>query len=214
MKQCETCREWKEEVEFAKDKETCKKCNRAKGLEKIKQAKEKLEKRKAAAKRRYAEHREKFRAEGRIWYAAHREQERERCRKYYQSHKKERLSYMLRRGVNDSQFSTRQALQSRIYYAIKNADGKKSARTMELVGCTVQELMAYLKARFKPGMAWTNHGEWHIDHIKPCASFDLTDPEQQKACFHYTNLQPLWGGENIRKGAKYDGVDYRGSGKG
>lgn len=50
----------------------------------------------------------------------------------------------------------------------------------------------------------TSSGEWHIDHIKPCASFDLTDPEEQKECFHYTNLQPLWAKDNLNKGAKYD----------
>jgi HNH endonuclease. len=54
-------------------------------------------------------------------------------------------------------------------------------------------------------MSWDNYGRdgWHIDHIRPCASFDLTDPEQQRQCFHYTNLQPLWAADNIRKGAKW-----------
>jgi len=53
-------------------------------------------------------------------------------------------------------------------------------------------------------MSWDNYGSyWHIDHIRPCASFDLTDPEQQKDCFDFTNLQPLEAKENIRKGAKY-----------
>jgi len=53
-------------------------------------------------------------------------------------------------------------------------------------------------------MTWSNYGKgWHIDHIKPCASFDLSNPEQQKICFHYTNLQPLWAIDNIKKGAKF-----------
>jgi hypothetical protein len=51
-------------------------------------------------------------------------------------------------------------------------------------------------------MTRENHGIWHIDHITPCTAFDLTDPEQQKKCFHYTNLQPLWASDNIRKGNK------------
>lgn len=53
-------------------------------------------------------------------------------------------------------------------------------------------------------MTWANYGKsgWHIDHIKPCASFDLSDPDQQKACFHYSNLQPLWAFDNLSKGAK------------
>jgi hypothetical protein len=59
----------------------------------------------------------------------------------------------------------------------------------------------YLESHFKTGMTWENHGKfgWHIDHIIPCASFDLTDLEQQKKCFHYTNFQPLWWRENILK---------------
>jgi hypothetical protein len=81
---------------------------------------------------------------------------------------------------------------------------KKTDSTMNLLGCTIQEAREYLEKKFKEGMTWENHGlyGWHIDHIIPCASFDLTDPEQQKKCFHYTNLQPLWAAENMSKGAK------------
>ena len=61
----------------------------------------------------------------------------------------------------------------------------------------------FLEAKFKEGMTWENHGEWHIDHIKPCVSFNLLDENEQKKCFHYTNLQPLWASENLSKGCKY-----------
>ena len=73
---------------------------------------------------------------------------------------------------------------------------------MELVGCTRSELCKYLERQFKIGMTWDNYGEWHVDHILPCASFDLTKRTQQKKCFHYTNLQPLLASDNMRKGAK------------
>lgn len=53
-------------------------------------------------------------------------------------------------------------------------------------------------------MSWENYGEWHIDHIKPCSSFDLSDPKQQKECFNYTNLQPLWAIDNLKKSYKYE----------
>lgn len=81
--------------------------------------------------------------------------------------------------------------------------GAKSARTIELLGCPVWRLKFYLAVLFDPGMTWENHGEWHIDHIRPCKSFDLSDPSQQRECFHYSNLQPLWAPDNLIKGDKY-----------
>lgn len=81
-------------------------------------------------------------------------------------------------------------------------DGRKSASTLELLSCAFDHARAHLEAQFAEGMSWDNYGVngWHIDHIIPCASFDLTDPEQQRQCFHYTNLQPLWAKDNLRKG--------------
>lgn len=83
----------------------------------------------------------------------------------------------------------------------------KSGRSMSLIGCTGEELKLHLEAQFLPLMDWSNYGPkgWHIDHIRPCASFDLSDPAQQKECFHYTNLQPLWSEENTSKGARWAG---------
>ena len=79
---------------------------------------------------------------------------------------------------------------------------KKNNTTMELTGCSVIFLKGYLEAKFKDGMNWSNHGLWHIDHIKPCISFNLLDENEQKACFHYSNLQPLWASENLSKSCK------------
>lgn len=90
---------------------------------------------------------------------------------------------------------TREALKGRSY---------KSDKTINLLGCSPQFLKYHLESKFEEGMNWGNHGTfgWHIDHIKPCASFDLTDPKQQKECFSWKNLQPLWWRENIKKGDK------------
>lgn len=74
--------------------------------------------------------------------------------------------------------------------------------TFALVGCSASQLVAYLQSQFLPGMTWDNRSEWHIDHIKPCAAFDLTKTEEQRRCFHFTNLQPLWAEDNLRKSAK------------
>ena len=87
---------------------------------------------------------------------------------------------------------------------MKQHSGIKAHKTEELVGCTWQELRDYLQSFFADGMSWENMGQWHIDHIRPCASFDLTEPEQQKECFHYTNLQPLWAEDNRTKSDKWE----------
>ena len=95
-------------------------------------------------------------------------------------------------------------LNSRISAAFKRGRSSKSIKTTELLGCPIAQAMDWLEAQFLPGMSWDNHGEWHIDHIRPCASFDLTDPEQQKQCFHYSNLQPLWAKDNLSKSDKWE----------
>jgi hypothetical protein len=79
---------------------------------------------------------------------------------------------------------------------------KKSKSTQELIGCDIEQLWIHLEKSFKSGMTRKNYGKWHVDHIIPCASFDLTKPEEQAKCFHYTNLQPLWASENLAKGSK------------
>jgi len=92
------------------------------------------------------------------------------------------------------------SLRKRLYEAIKNND--KTGHTMELLGCSIDEFKKHLQSKFQEGMSWENYGKWHIDHITPCARFDLSKPEEQKKSFHYTNLQPLWAKDNLSKGAK------------
>lgn len=95
---------------------------------------------------------------------------------------------------------------------LKSQGKAKSKKTEEYLGCTVEELICYLESKFQDGMNWENYGNpngdhtecWHVDHIRPCASFDLSDPIEQRECFHYTNLQPLWGKDNLSKGGKWD----------
>lgn len=80
--------------------------------------------------------------------------------------------------------------------------GYKSTKTETLIGMTFKELKVYLETRFTEGMTWENYGQWHIDHILPISRFDLTNLEEQKKAFHYTNLQPLWAKDNLKKHAK------------
>lgn len=93
-------------------------------------------------------------------------------------------------------------LRSRIYCVLKGI--KKSAPTLVMLGCSIDQLKAHLQSQFKRGMSWKNYGlhGWHIDHKIPCDSFDLREPEQQRKCFHYSNLQPMWAVHNWRKNSK------------
>lgn len=100
----------------------------------------------------------------------------------------------------DMHYRMRKNISRRIIHAIK--DNSKSISTMEYIGCSIEYLKDYLQSKFQNGMTWENYGKWHIDHIRPCASFDLTDIEQQKICFNYKNLQPLWAEDNFKKGCK------------
>lgn len=116
--------------------------------------------------------------------------------------KKRNREYEKRIRETDANHKIKCNLRTRVYAALKKAGAKRSANTFSLVGCSLEFLRGYLEARFKEGMTWNNYGKWHVDHKIPCAEFDLRDPAQQKQCFHFSNLQPLWGPENIRKGAK------------
>lgn len=108
-----------------------------------------------------------------------------------------------RRLEQDQPYRMEHNIRSRVYSAIKN--GRKSIKTLELLGCSIDELKNHLSCQFSQGMTWGNYGDWHIDHVRPCASFDLTDRVQQKQCFHYSNLQPLWAHDNLSKGAQWGG---------
>jgi hypothetical protein len=112
--------------------------------------------------------------------------------------------YVKQRKRVDPNFKLRLTLRSRLGSALFHQKATKRDSTMKLVGCSIEFLRGYLEARFEEGMTWENHGEWHIDHIRPCVSFDLTDSAQQCECFHYTNLQPLWASDNLSKGSTYD----------
>ena len=111
---------------------------------------------------------------------------------------RERERVYKRRRI-DINFRIRCNLRARIHYAVKGKP--KSKRTIKLIGCSIEYLLDYLESQFDDEMSWSNYGKWEIDHIKPCAKFDLTKEEEQEKCFNYSNLQPLWKIDNIMKSA-------------
>ena len=104
----------------------------------------------------------------------------------------------------DPQYRLKCILRAVFLQALRLQGVPKKRSVLPLIGCSIEVLIAHLERQFLPGMSWANHSQkgWHIDHRIPCAFFDLTDPEQQRRCFHYTNLQPLWATENQSKGAR------------
>ena len=112
-----------------------------------------------------------------------------------------RVEYTRQQRKINPNFKIRDNIARRVLLALKGE--QKSKPTLILLGCTIEELWTHLENKFTEGMTKENHGKWHVDHIIPCVSFDLTKPEQQAKCFHYTNLQPLWAKDNQEKGAKY-----------
>lgn len=112
-----------------------------------------------------------------------------------------RTSYRKNRYHSDLNYKLAHNLRSRLNDCFRV---HKVGSAVSDLGCSVAELRLYLESKFQAGMTWENHttNGWHIDHIKPLSSFDLTNREQLiKAC-HYTNLQPLWAIDNLKKGNK------------
>ena len=113
---------------------------------------------------------------------------------------KVKLNYQREQYKNNLNFKLKRNLRGRVWSALKGIS--KSAPTMQLIGCSVDKLWNHLESKFEPWMTKENYGLWHVDHKIACAKFDLTCPEQQRVCFHYTNLQPMEAIENMRKGAR------------
>ena len=169
------------------------------------------------------ENREKISAQEKVYYQKNKEKKaaynkvynqknREKIAahiKVYQQENKEKIAatkkvYQQERYKNDPDFKISMNVRRRLRLALKG--NSKAAPTMEIIGCTIEELWLHLESKFEPGMTRENHGRfgWHIDHKKPCCAFDLSDLEQQKICFHYSNLQPLWAKDNLEKGGNYN----------
>ncbi|HLD91107.1 MAG TPA: hypothetical protein VI911_08860 [Patescibacteria group bacterium] len=203
---CTKCKKDKELNEFGKktsskdglrnDCKECRKIERKIYLEKNrKPKKEKIklteEEKKIKSHERYLKNKDKIKIRNKNWRLNNIEKVRDYKRRYvnqrYHSDPEYRFMWLIRTKINKVLKGTR-----------------KYKKTMELVGCTIEELKIYLEKQFKEGMTWENRGiVWHIDHIKPISKFDLTNEEEQKKCFHYTNLQPLFAIDNLRKSNKY-----------
>lgn len=115
------------------------------------------------------------------------------------------------RMKSSGHFRARMACSGRLWAALRGF--KKASNTETLIGCDWRSFTERIERQWLPGMSWSNYGnrrgQWSIDHIKPCAAFDLTDGLQQKICFHFSNLRPLWHSDNQIKGSLWEGVRHK-----
>ena len=163
------------------------------------------------AKQKFVASGKKAEADKRYAQSEFGKQSHEKARKTWQKKFEEKVgmpfsSYRLK---TDPQFKLHCRLNTRVHKALERDGTVKANKTTQLVGCSIKELKDYLQAHWEKGMNWENYTKegWHIDHIRPCASFDLTDNEQQKVCFNWRNLMPMWGQENMEKGDRYEPFD-------
>jgi len=224
-KVCKICGKDKiDEPNYLINRSICKDCDILERKERYIRNKEKILERR---KEYYKLNAEYIQNQHKGYNRKNKEYRKQRDKEYHFLHKKERNAatrlwskknkkiiaikkrqYIKERMKTDIPYRLRMILRRRCVDAIKCRGGRKGYKMLELLGATPLDCRIWLESKFLPGMTWDNHGwgegKWHIDHIMPCASFDLTNPDEQKKCFHYTNLQPLWHNDNIAKSDKIE----------
>jgi hypothetical protein len=221
MKTCRVCGIVGEEELFIKKGNWCKKCvkeyNKRRYQEKrnelLEQKKKYREQHRQElreyAKKRYQEKSEKINEQKKKYYQQNKKKIREQHREYHKQHRQEirkhNKEYEKKRYKNNHQYRLANIGRGRIYKARKAQNAPRYCKYNEAIGCTPEELDIWLESQFTPEMNWDNYGTyWHVDHIRPLCSFDLTDPEQYKAAFNYKNTQPLKATDNLIKGGKWE----------
>ena len=118
---------------------------------------------------------------------------------------KYKRDYERKRRAEDPKYRLGVRTRTAVWQLLKERGIKKTNKTFELLGYTIEELMNHLEKQFVNGMTWDNYGEWHVDHIRPMSSFNFTSPEDPefKECWRLENLQPLWWPDNLSKGPRY-----------
>jgi hypothetical protein len=204
MKICSKCDNEKELKEFFKDSShkdgltsSCKSCYK-KYKETTKESRQKWQ------KEDYNKNKEKVKEKNKIYYENNKEVHNERSKKWMKNNKEYFSNYLksrsnIQNSINrerykdEPEYKIKLLLRIRLWELLKRNKSKKLKSAIKLLGCTAEELIIYLEKQFLPEFTWENHGIiWEIDHIIGCINFDLTKLEDQKQCFHYTNLKPIF----------------------
>jgi hypothetical protein len=202
---CKVCGIEKSKIDFhirkdAKDgiRNECKICTRTKINEYRKKNKEKTNK---WNRETYHRNIEKHKEAKKRYRDNNKEKQKIRGKKYRENNKEKIKNYPKERKNHDVIFKLRCNLRSRLYNFLKSKNISKKNKTFEIVGCSSEFLKEYIENKFTEGMCWELLGsKIHIDHIIPLSSAK-TEEEVYKLC-HYTNLQPLWAEDNLKKSNK------------
>lgn len=210
-KVCTKCKEDKPISEYSKSgkyyKGDCKKCvakrvneYRVKNYELVKQRK----------KEYWQRNRERLlpinNERSRIYAKLNPEKRKESANKWAIKNRKRTIENTKNRYNTDPEFNIAIKHRRRIGMALKRIGAGRKDRIIYLLGCDYKFFKSYIEDKFTDGMTWDSvlNGEIHLDHIKPCAKFNLLNFDEQKICFHYTNYQPLWAKDNMEKHDKYE----------
>ncbi len=143
----------------------------------------------ASHKRHYLENRKRLLAEQKL---------------YRQQRRELNNAYRRKRFAIDPAFRMLLNLRGRLTRALKGLN--KTETTKGLLGCSMEDFRLHIESNWEPKMSWSNYGkkegQWSLDHMIPCALFDLSKPEHQKRCFHFSNIRPMWAIPNMQKGKK------------
>lgn len=198
MKQCVKCKSKDAKKWYSGPK--CEKCYRKEWYESNKNTKQQ----KIRKSNYYKENKEAITKRSTKWAENNKERLLEARREWYHKNKHKlpdrteyHREYFNNRYNNDIQFKLKVNLRNRLNNAIKNK--QKTGSAIADLGCSIEELEKHLEDQFTKGMSWGNYGDWHIDHIKPLASFDLDNREELLKACNYKNLQPLWAEDNFKK---------------
>lgn len=203
-KWCPKCKEAKEKENFydAGRGRPCISCESKRKKEKLRKFREKNPLPPLLTEEQKKENKRKAHRE---WFLLNKEKKNQQNKDWYYANKektKERVTKSRNKRKNQPKFKIERALRQRLRATVFGE--YKSERALNLLGCSVEEFKLHLESLWTEGMSWENYGfyGWHIDHILPCSSFNLLDPEEQRKCFHWSNMQPLWANDNLRKSDK------------
>lgn len=186
----------------------CSKCNNIKSISLFGKDKQKkdgvysscLECKKSYFKNYYNLNKDRVLFKNKEWFSNNKEKQKEYFKKFNKLYKNKRNTYFKNRRKTDDLYRMSVCIRSRTSTAFKRKRWVKNGGSEKLLGCSFEEAKAYLEKLFVDGMSWENYGEWQIDHIIPI-SIAKTEEEMTKLC-HFSNLQPLWKEDNLKKSNK------------